>query len=209
MRRLDYSGIEGKTFGLLTVVDQHGREHGQPTFLCRCACGNMKILRGSRIVRGEQLSCGCLRRKHGGCSAKNRSAEWLCWQSLRARCEHPWTKGYARYGGRGIKICPRWRNSFKDFLADMGTCPFGYQIDRIDNNGNYEPRNCRWVSRRENMNNRECSIRLEMDGQKRTLTEWCEMYGAPYSRTLQRLNRGWTPERAIKSPSVRIYHFWG
>lgn len=200
MRRINHEDIIGKRFNMLTIIGQGGRERGERTYLCRCDCGKLRTLRASRIVRGEQQSCGCLRQKHGWCHANRRSREWLTWSSLKGRCENPKCAGYERYGARGIVICERWRNSFANFISDMGMCPEGFQIDRIDNDGNYEPSNCRWVNRRQNMNNRSCSRRIKIDGIERGLAEWCEIFHAPYSRTRQRISRGWDPIKALKEP---------
>lgn len=120
--------------------------------LCRCDCGAERAFSTSNISSGVTLSCGCARRektlarnhKHGGVG----TTEYRIWKSMITRCENPNAKHFFRYGGRGIKICARWRNSFADFLADVGKRPSAqYSIDRYpDNDGDYEPGNVRWAT---------------------------------------------------------------
>lgn len=137
----------GDRFGKLTVVEDAGRDRrGQALVRCRCDCGKEAIARASRIRTGSQRSCGCLRGRptvHGRCGTPT----YRSWVAMIDRCENPKRERYHRYGGRGITVCPRWRESFAAFLQDMGERPQGKSIDRWpDNDGNYEPGNCRWAT---------------------------------------------------------------
>lgn len=131
--------------------------------------------------------------KHG-MSARE---EYGIWNHMRQRCHNPKNDRYASYGGRGIKVCDRWRESFENFYADMGPRPPGAQLDRVDNDKGYSPENCRWATRKEQQNNTRANRIVEFNGERRTIAEWASLRGLPYARVQTRLHRGWTPERAL------------
>jgi len=138
--------------------------------------------------------------KHGhGGKQLGLSSEYVIWQGMVQRCTDSNSKDYANYGGRGIKVCSAWRE-FEAFLADMGSRPAGLTLDRIDNDGNYEPGNCRWATRKEQgRNTRVCKVE-EVYGERRPHREWCELHGQDPRAVLQRAKRGWPYERALKTP---------
>ncbi len=127
--------------------------------------------------------------------------EYRAWQQMRLRCLDPKHAAYPGYGGRGITVCERWKDSPTTFLADMGPKPSSaHELDRIDNDGNYEPGNCRWVLRKENDRNRRSNRWLTIEGERRTLAEWCERRGLPRDTVRKRLEAGWTAEKALATP---------
>lgn len=134
--------------------------------------------------------------RHGGAGTPT----YRAWTEMRRRCRSKNRQGWKDYGGRGVTVCDRWQ-SFPDFLADMGLCPGkGYSIDRKNNEGNYEPGNCKWSTVKEQANNRRSNNLITAFGKTQTATQWCEEYDLPNSTFYNRLRRGWGPERALTSP---------
>ena len=136
---------------------------------------------------------------------KPRSAEYVAWLNMKARCYRPSAYNFSRYGGRGIKVCDRWLNSSENFLVDMGLKPgLDYSLDRINNNGDYEPGNCRWATRKEQARNRSYGCRLvKLDGQERTVTEWAELTGINRAIAYNRMTKGWSEALALKTPPIK------
>ena len=127
--------------------------------------------------------------------------EYMTWNRIKGRCYNKNKQGYKNYGGRGIKVCNRWLESFDNFYEDMGKRPDGYEIDRVDNNGDYSPDNCRWVTSKENRRNRRSSKLIEFEGEVKNLSAWAEEYGVNYIAVHQRLNRGWSIRKSLQTPT--------
>lgn len=155
----------GKKFGRLTVIKRSAKCIRSGMWLCGCECGNWRIVRGSDLKSGNTRSCGCYRRElirqrnrsrliHG-CTprASGPIPEYTAWANAKKRCFYFQHKYYKNYGGRGITMCKQWRNSFGAFFAYIGRRPPGLTLDRVNNDGNYEPGNIRWATRKQQQNN--------------------------------------------------------
>jgi hypothetical protein len=195
--------VRGAVFGMLTILEP-GSSREEKT-LCRCQCGNEKLIRGQNIVNGKSRSCGCrvgiAARERLIVHGKHKTPEYSSWCSAKARCHNERHPRYAEWGGRGIAVCDRWRNSFQAFLNDMGPRPAGSSIDRIDNSRGYEPGNCRWATAREQSLNRPSWTRLlSMNGVEKSLSGWAEDLGISPASLRGRLGAGWPLEMALTAP---------
>lgn len=178
---------------------------------CLCQCGGTSNVERHNLITGNTKHCSsCANRRkserhvshgHSWAHAKRGSVEAKCyytWQAMKRRCSSPSDKRYEDYGGRGISVCTRWQESYEAFLADMGLPPSkSHQIERLDNDGDYEPGNCEWVLREQNGRNKRNNRVIEADGRSLTLVEWAEDTGLKREAIAARLKRGWTPEEAL------------
>ena len=199
--------ITGNRFGRLTVKKRAGStKAGNATWECLCDCGATTTQQSTDLIAGAVISCGCYRKerlqeiglKHGHAAPRTRTYE--AWVAMRKRCRA--NKKYrAQYYDRGIRVCDRW-SEFPAFLSDMGECPPGLTLDRIDNDGNYEPGNCRWATAKQQCNNTRRNRYIEHKGQRLTLAQWSRRTGLPYSTIWKRFHSGLTPAE-ILSPNLR------
>jgi len=199
--------LAGQRFGKLTAVSRaENTTQGRAQWRCRCDCGGEKIAQAAYLNKGTTRSCGCLgdeQRKAAAQSQCHDAAkrqhprEYSSWQNMIARCHEPSSKSFAAYGGRGISVCPRWRESFACFLADMGERPPGMSIDRRTASADYSTENCRWATAKEQANNRRNNRIIEHGGLRLTLAQWSERTGISHACLTMRLKRGWPVHRAL------------
>ena len=190
--------LTGQKFGLLTVIGLAETDTRKTYWVCKCDCGNMKTVRSDSLLCGAIKSCGCIKRKQDEVNlTKNHRHKmrgtriYSEWQGMKGRCYNKGNARYADWGGRGIEVCEQWRNSFESFYT--WAMANGYQdnltIDRIDNNGNYCPENCRWVGQQEQCRNRRSNINRTIGNSTRTLMEWCEIFQVDYANVNARYHR--------------------
>lgn len=199
----------GQRFGRLTAKElSHKNKLGQSYWRCVCDCGREPIVCGGHLSSGHTLSCGCYladknraRATHGESPRKNHSKEYDVWQGMRSRCMYASNKHYPRYGGRGIRVCDRWNSDFANFLADMGRCPDGMTLERIDNDAGYCKQNCAWRSQIDQANNRSTNRWITIDGETKTLMQWSRSVGTHVGTILDRIRRGkWSERDAVLTP---------
>lgn len=210
----------GQRFGRLVAVERVGKSaQRQSLWRCLCDCGNETVVPTDKLANGNTKSCGCHRAdfaralphdqrlNHGHSTRRfGKSPEYFVWQGMKDRCYRPKSISFPRYGGRGISVCDRWRNSFESFLADMGARPSAdHSLDRIDNNGNYEPDNCRWALAAEQSANSKAIRLVTVRGETLSIADARRKFAPDLPRgTLSaRISNGWTIEDALFTPRSR------
>lgn len=202
--------LSGRVFGRLKVISRTLTPGKQSHWLCECQCGNTRVVRGTSLTSGHTKSCGCLHdeasavriseqnKKHG----KRKTRLYSIWSDMKKRCNNEKHWAFSNYGGRGITVCKEWqeflpfyewamRNDYRENLT----------IDRIDNDGNYEPGNCRWVTRKVQGNNKSNNIVCVYNGKKYTITQLSEKTGVPRNTLYSRIcTYKWDVEKAVSAP---------
>ncbi len=202
--------IFGKRFGRLLVLSESKPASKWKTFVkCKCDCGAEKFIREDHIKSGRSKICGCLNReatlksnsKHGGCRRSGHAPEFDVWVGMNSRCHNPSYPAFYRYGGRGISVCEKWHHSYANFISDMGRKPTpSHTIERLNNNGNYEPSNCKWATRKEQANNRRTNHFMTHAGKTLTASQWSEILGIHSLTLVARSKRGWSDEKTLTTP---------
>lgn len=201
MRKIN--DLTGMKFGKLTAIKKVGSNKNKQAFwLCRCDCGNEKIILGSNLLNENTKSCGCYRvdclikrtTKHG----KSNERIYIIWKLMKGRCNNRSGNNYKYYKERGITYCEEWEEfeNFYNWAINNGYSD-DLTLDRIDVNGNYCPKNCRWVDRIAQANNTRRNKVIEYNGENRTLAEWSKITGISYSAISGRLKRGWSVEDSL------------
>lgn len=215
----NFMDLTGKVFGRLTVIQRvtasESRNVKATIWECRCQCGTTKSIRAGSLRSGETRSCGCLyiesHTRHGHSSrdrrGKVRSREYVVWLGMINRTTNENSAGYSEYGGRGISMCERWRNSFEAFLDDMGPRPSSrHSLDRINVDGNYEPGNCRWATPLAQMRNTRWNRNITWMGKTQCLQAWANELGMSSKLLSERLRTGWSVDAAFTTPKIPNSH---
>lgn len=194
----------GDTVYLRDIVN--AKSGAQRRAIFRCSCGAEFESKLCHIKGGKTKSCGCFATAklversyvHGHATRKNGTDTYNVYSGMIGRCENPANHKYPDYGGRGIKVCDRWRSSFANFLVDMGEKPIGKTLDRYpDVNGDYSPGNCRWATPKEQALNRRTNVFIEYNGRRQTVSEWADELGVPRGTLYSRLHKGWPPGKIL------------
>lgn len=206
----NFIDLTGRKYGKLTVVSYSETRRKLIYWDCVCDCGNTSIVYGGSLKMGYSKSCGCNKIKYStkikSCHGLSGSRIYKIWCYMLDRCFNERKKDnfYKNWGGRGITVCDRWKD-FANFYNDMKE---GYadnlQIDRINNDGNYEPGNCRWATRSEQNRNRRGNRVIEYNGEIMIITDWAKRYNIPLSTLRQRISYGWTLHDALTKSPARI-----
>lgn len=202
--------MEPARYGRLVVLGSAPHVGDRPAFLCRCDCGQEVAVQRKKLRTGHTQSCGCLQRQRAtenmGIGQQKThgltgSREYRAWSAMKARVSCVSAKSSARYVGR-IGVCLRWQDSFEDFLQDVGPAPEGiYSIDRIDNDGDYEPGNVHWATDTQQNRNKSDNVMVFWRGREMTLAEAAETSEVPYQTIWHRIQRaGWSADRALSAP---------
>lgn len=190
------NNLTGQRFGRLTAVERAGKDkHQKALWRCSCDCGGTLITRASNLKSGATSSCGCLHKPHGGHGTRL----YRIWKGMKDRCRRCSHSSYECYGGRGISVCEEWNQSFETFRewALANGYRDGLTIDRVEVDGNYCPENCRWVTMKEQGNNRRNTLRILYNGETHTIAEWSKITGIKYSTIYMRLYNGWSVKEAL------------
>jgi hypothetical protein len=200
-----FINLTGRTFERLTIVGYAG----SASWVCKCDCGTTKIVKSRPMVAGLSRSCGCLRSEqliernysHGQSKRSENTQEYQSWQAMKARCYGVNSRAYKRYGERGIEVCDRWRDNFSLFYLDMGAKPTSkHTLERIDNDGNYEPGNVRWATYTEQANNRRSNRLLEFDGRIQNVEMWAKELELNSANIRNRLHNNWCVRCTLTIP---------
>ena len=193
-----FNDLTGKRFGRLVVIGVDDRGTRKTYYNCQCDCGNVKSVRADSLLCGAIRSCGCMKKEQDRINLEANHSHrqsgtrlYQIWQGMKRRCHNPHDTRYDRYGGRGIIVCDEWRENFQAFYdwAVQNGYDETLTIDRIDNDGNYCPDNCRWSSKEEQARNRSSNINITIGNATKTLTEWCEIFQVDYKMVVARYKR--------------------
>lgn len=205
--------LTGNKYGRWTVILEGERGHqGKRRWNCICECGTRGLVYQDNLLSGKSESCGCLRQERSVAKCRTHgerhSRLYRIWTGMKTRCNNSYHTAYKDYGGRGVTICDEWSDYtvFRDWALSHGYAD-NLTIDRIDNDGNYEPSNCRWVTQATQVNNCRSNRILEYNGERHTMAEWSKLTNIPYHTLAQRLEKlNWSVERALTEKARYLQH---
>lgn len=197
--------LTNQKFGRLTVIGRAPNRGKNTMWYCKCECGNISIVNGGHLKNGHTQSCGCYRREVSSAIHKTHGLSdnplYSVWNTMIQRCYNPNQKSYRIYGAENKSVCNEWRNfePFYNWAMENGY-KHGLTIERINPDGNYEPSNCRWATRKEQGNNTRNNRLIQFNGEVKTMAQWAESKNLTYSALQHRLERNWNIEKALNTP---------
>lgn len=195
-----HKDISGQKFGRLTALYRLHNTKGRTKWLCVCECGNFAEVNVYHLTGGHTRSCGCLIKEINITHGKSKIRLYRIWRHIINRCYNINVESYKDYGARGIIMCDEWRNDFQafyDWSMDNGYDD-SLTIDRVDVNGNYEPNNCRWVTKSQQSKNKRNCIYYTINGEARCLSDCCKILNLNYNTVTHRVQHGWSVGRALE-----------
>ncbi len=195
--------LVGQKFGKWIVLNRAGRHHirNRIMWFCMCECGVLRDVVGDSLRIGASQSCGCLRKERTSEASRTHGATgsrtYVSWASMIQRCSNPKNTDYHSYGGRGISVCSKWVKSFEEFYSHMGERPEGLTLDRIDNEGNYEPGNCRWATTAQQAINTRRVVLIECNNEMLPVTIAARKVGLSHQTVFSRIKAGWLTEELL------------
>lgn len=207
-RAHNFKDLSGMQFGRWTVLELGPKNaRGQVRWHCLCECGSRSIVLAACLTSGNSRGCNGCKKTRPGMHGQSSTPEYKVWTAMVQRCTNPKCRNWHNYGGRGIKVCDRWKGSFENFIADMGIRPSDkHSLDREKNDGDYEPTNCRWATKKVQVRNTRLTRMLEIDGITRPLIEWSEISGINKNTIDARLKIGMDAKSAVFSPPTACRH---
>lgn len=209
-----FKDITGQKFTRLTTISFekiHNGKRFRTFWICKCDCGKIVKVSSANLTNGGTKSCGCynydMHFKHGHSINRTVTKEFESWCAAKSRCYRIKDKSYPLYGGRGIIMCDRWKNSFNNFFQDMGKCPGRMTLDRINSNGNYEPGNCKWSTHLEQSNNKRNNIKIIHNNIIKTGAQWAREIGVSSSTIYRRFKAGLPIDKPVKIPGRKGKEF--
>lgn len=202
--------MSGRRYASLIAIRPTGKAaSGDLLWLFACDCGNEFEANGYYARSGKIITCQkCSKERVRAASVKHglsETVEFFTWTDIQTRCHNPNSTSYESYGGRGIHVCKRWRDSFEDFLSDMGLRPSNaHSIDRINNDGDYEPANCRWATREEQANNKRNNVMVTIGEETKTLSSWCKQFGVQTGTASLRYKKGYRGSALFETTTKKV-----
>ena len=196
------NNLRGRVFGSLTAMFWIRKaSSGTWIWLCRCFCGRHSSVRASNLISSHTRSCGCLKVESTTTHGMRGSPEYSAWRAMIQRCRNGNHPEFENYGARGITVCDKWADSFEAFLSDMGVRPSSrHSIDRVNNEKGYSPENCRWATGSQQMRNTRGNHWIEIDGQRKLITDWAIEKDIHFTTICHRIERGMSERDAVLMP---------
>lgn len=203
----NFRDLTGMRFGKWTVLERSTNKGVQTMWHCKCDCGTERDVNAYTLVHSGSNCCGCIHKEKPNRKTHGMSKTFISreWRGIKSRCYNTNSKSYKDYGGRGIKMCDKWKDDLQSFYDDVSKLAHygekGYTLDRINNDGNYEPNNVRWATKSEQNKNKRSNINITYNGTTQCLKLWAKEFNIPYLSLYQRINKlNWDIERALTTP---------